>query len=140
MGKTDADLKKFLEDCKKMKSSEADLATAEKIGFKTKLTTKHPLLNKQIPIWIANYVLMDYGTGVVMGVPAHDDRDFDFATKYSIDIEKVIESSKDELPSSEKGILINSDKYNSMNSDDAIGKMINDLEVTKMLDPLSISD
>ena len=57
MGETDADLKKFLEDCKKMKSSEADLATAEKIGFKTKLTAKHPLLNKQIPIWIANYAL-----------------------------------------------------------------------------------
>ncbi len=136
MGKTDADLKKFLEDCKKMKSSEADLATAEKIGFKTKLTAKHPLLNKQIPIWIANYVLMDYGTGVVMGVPAHDDRDFDFATKYSIDIEKVIESSKDELPSSEKGILINSDKYNSMNSDDAIGRMIKDLEVSKIARPI----
>ncbi len=136
MGKTDADLKKFLEDCKKMKSSEADLATAEKIGFKTKLTAKHPLLNKQIPIWIANYVLMDYGTGVVMGVPAHDDRDFDFATKYSIDIEKVIESGKDELPSSEKGILINSDKYNSMNSDDAIGRMINDLEVSNIARPI----
>ena len=74
-----------------------------------------------LDVWIANYVLMDYGTGVVMGVPAHDERDYEFAEKYNIEIKKVIEC--DELPSPKKGVLINSDNFTGQESVEAIHKI-----------------
>ena len=117
------EINEFIKKCNATKMAEADMAKAEKLGLKTNFKVKHPLLDTNLEVWIANYVLMDYGTGVVMGVPAHDERDYEFAQKYNIDIKKVIEC--DELPSPEKGTLINSDNFSGQQSDEAI-KNIND--------------
>ena len=80
--------------------SEADIATAEKVGIFTGLFALHPISNKKIPIWIANYVLAGYGEGAIMAVPAHDERDFEFANKYNLSVIQVIkkDSGLDELP------------------------------------------
>ncbi|MBC8058348.1 MAG: leucine--tRNA ligase [Rhizobiales bacterium] len=80
----------FIEECKTGGTTEAELATQEKKGIATGLTVEHPLTHESIPVWIGNYVLMAYGDGAVMGVPAHDERDFAFAKKYGIDILQVI--------------------------------------------------
>ena len=77
--------------------AEADMAKAEKLGLKTNLKVKHPLLDTNLDVWIANYVLMDYGTGVIMGVPAHDERDYEFAQKYNIEI-KLFNKMKKPFP------------------------------------------
>ncbi len=80
----------FIEDCKKMETSEAAMETMEKRGIASGLTALHPISGEPVPIWIANFVLMGYGTGAVMSVPAHDERDFDFALKYNLPIRQVI--------------------------------------------------
>ena len=72
--------------------SEADIATAEKVGIFTGLFALHPISNKKIPIWIANYVLAGYGEGAIMAVPAHDERDFEFAKKYNLSVIQVIKN------------------------------------------------
>ena len=88
----------------------------------------HPLTNEEIPVWIGNFVLLDYGTGVVMGVPGHDQRDFEFASKYNLDIKQVISTSaNDELPVLTRGILLNSNEYNDLDSDSASKKIIEEL-------------
>ena len=109
--------------------AEADMAKADKLGLKTNLKVKHPFTGIDLDVWIANYVLMDYGTGVVMGVPAHDERDHEFALKYNIDIKQVIKA--DEVPSSEKGELINSEKFNGMTSENAIQDINSSLKKKK---------
>ena len=76
LSKQDSNINKFLENIKKVSSAEADQAKAEKLGYKTKVNIIHPLTKDLIPLWIINYVLMDYGTGAIMGVPAHDERDY----------------------------------------------------------------
>ena len=108
----------FVKQCNETKMAEADMAKADKLGFKTNLKVRHPFLDMNLDVWIANYVLMDYGTGVVMGVPAHDERDYEFAKKYNIEIKKVIEC--DELQSPKKGKLIDSDFFTGQESDEAI--------------------
>ena len=108
----------FVKQCNETKMAEADIAKADKLGLKTNLKVRHPFLDMNLDVWIANYVLMDYGTGVVMGVPAHDERDYEFAKKYNIEIKKVIEC--DELPSPKKGKLIDSDSFTGQESDEAI--------------------
>ena len=120
------EINEFIKKCNSTKMAEADMAKAEKLGLKTNLKVKHPFLDTNLDVWIANYVLMDYGTGVVMGVPAHDERDYEFAQKYNIEIKKVIEC--DELPSPKKGALINSDNFNGQESDEAINNINNYLE------------
>ena len=120
------EINEFIKKCNETKMAEADMAKAEKLGLKTDLKVKHPFLDTNLDVWIANYVLMDYGTGVVMGVPAHDERDYEFAQKYNIEIKKVIEC--DELPSPKKGALINSDNFTGQESDDAIKNINNYLE------------
>ena len=117
----------FLEKCREIKAAEADIVKAEKLGIDTKLKVIHPLTGEKIPVWIGNFVLLDYGTGVVMGVPAHDLRDFEFAIKYDLPIKEVIKNSGDELPNSNKGKLINSEKFNGIFSDDASKKIIQEL-------------
>ena len=87
---TDAKLAAFIEACKAGGTTEAELATKEKEGLFTGLTVTHPLTGEQVPLWVGNYVLMSYGDGAVMGVPAHDERDFAFAKKYGIGIEQVV--------------------------------------------------
>jgi leucyl-tRNA synthetase len=80
----------FIAECKAGGSTEAELATQEKKGVPTGLTVTHPLTGEPVPVWVGNYVLMSYGDGAVMGVPAHDERDFAFALKYGIAIRQVI--------------------------------------------------
>ena len=125
-----SEINEFIKKCNATKMAEADMAKAEKLGFKTNLKVKHPFIDMNLDVWIANYVLMDYGTGVVMGVPAHDDRDYEFAQRYNIEIKKVIEAN--ELPSSKKGILLNSDDFTGQKSDEAILNINTHLEKNKI--------
>ena len=102
----------------------------EKTGVFTGAYVINPINNEKVPVWIADYVLEEYGTGAVMAVPAHDIRDYDFATKYNLPIKRVIESSdgsKTELPYVEYGVLVNSGTYNGINSADAKKKITEDL-------------
>ncbi len=85
------ELAAFIEECKRGGTSEAELATQEKKGMATGLTVTHPLTGEELPLWVANYVLMGYGEGAVMAVPAHDERDFEFANKFRLPIKQVIE-------------------------------------------------
>ena len=128
MSKKDKTIKSFLKKCKETSSAEADMAKAEKLGIDTGMKVIHPLTNQKIPVWIGNFVLLDYGTGVVMGVPGHDQRDFEFASKYDLDIKQVISTgSNNDLPILNKGNLINSEKYNDLDSDLASKEIIKDL-------------
>lgn len=103
----------FLKECQAQGTSEAAIEQAEKLGFDTGFTATHPLLGREVPVYIANFILMDYGTGAIFGVPAHDARDFDFATKYALPILPVIASDGD-LPFTGDGALINSDFLNGL--------------------------
>ena len=127
ISKNDKELQEFLSQVKRVSSAEEDLAKAEKLGYKTKLHIIHPVTDEKIPVWIINYVLMDYGTGAIMGVPGHDERDFEFAQKYKIPITRVIDS-KEELPYSGQGKLVNSEGFDGLDSDKAFA------EVTKILE------
>ena len=106
---------------------------AEKIGIDTKIKVKHPFEERYIPVYIANFILMDYGTGAIFGCPAHDQRDFDFAKKYSLEIKQVvskrIEGPIEELDEAfvDDGYLINSDFLNGLRVKDAKNKIINKL-------------
>ena len=96
----------------------------EKIGFKININCDHPTLEKQIPVYIANFVLDTYGEGAIFGCPAHDERDYEFAIKYSLPIIKVIECRDEDLPYTEDGKVINSPMVNGLNKDQAIKAMI----------------
>ncbi|HCK03527.1 MAG TPA: leucine--tRNA ligase, partial [Methylophilaceae bacterium] len=100
----------FINDCKKGGVSEAEISTAEKKGIFTGIYVEHPLLNNKVPVWIANYVLINYGEGAVMAVPAHDDRDYEFAKKYNLPIKQVVENERGvaEDAYTGPGLLINS--------------------------------
>jgi len=128
-------LANFIAECKRGSVAEADVATAEKKGMETGLFVTHPLNGDQLPIWVANYVLASYGEGAVMAVPAHDERDFEFANKYSLPIKAVITlSDNDILPMTEHGTLFNSGKFNGLNFDlaaDAISSALSALNLGK---------
>ena len=132
--KNNKEINSFLEECKKTGVSEAEIATAEKKGIFSGLFAKHPISNKDIPIWIANYVLINYGEGAVMAVPAHDTRDFDFAKKYNLPIIKVI-NSKD-LGNQEayigNGNLINSGEFDGLSNKKAAEKITRKIESLNM--------
>ena len=133
LSEQDKKIESFLKQCKETSSAEADMAKAEKLGIDTGMKVIHPLTNEEIPVWIGNFVLLDYGTGVVMGVPGHDQRDFEFASKYNLDIKQVISTSaNDELPVLTRGILLNSDKYNDLDSDSASKKIIEELSAKNL--------
>ena len=104
----------------------------EKLGIKLNIGCEHPLLDKELPIYVANFVLDTYGEGAIFGCPAHDERDFEFAKKYSLPIIKVIECNDEELPYSGDGKVINSPKLNGLSKDDAIK------EITKYLNESKI--
>ena len=132
--KTNPELAAFIEECKRGPAMEAELATQEKKGMPTGLAVKHPLTGADVPVWVGNYVLMTYGEGAVMGVPAHDERDFEFAKKYSLPIVPVIDV--DGQPYSleawaswygDHGRCINSGPYNGMDFDAAIDSIAKDL-------------
>ena len=128
LGTENNEIEKFLGQCKESKTAEADMATAEKLGIDTGIKVSHPITNKELPVWIGNFVLLEYGTGVVMGVPGHDARDYEFAKKYNLNIDQVIETDDSlDLPILEKGRLINSDKYDGISSDKASIEIIKEL-------------
>ena len=115
------ELQAFIDECKRGGVAEADIATQEKKGIATDLRVQHPLTGELLPVWVANYVLMTYGEGAVMAVPAHDERDFEFASKYQLPIKAVIRTSAgDETPApwqdayAEYGELINSGDFNGL--------------------------
>ena len=131
--KDNKDFIKFKEDCNKTGTTEEALANAEKRGLKTNLFVKHPLIkDKILPIYFANFVLMDYGSGAIFGCPAHDQRDFDFAKKYNLEIIEVVsEGSKGkklEEAYTGNGKLINSSFLNGLNIEQAKEKIINEIE------------
>ena len=119
--------------------TEAEIATREKAGINTQLSVEHPLTKEKIPLWISNYVIMSYGNGAVMGVPAHDERDFEFAKKYKILIKQVIQPKlksnefdvahwKEWYSKKENCICINSGKYSGLDRNEAVKKIISDVE------------
>lgn len=122
---SNAQLQQFIEECKKTDTTEAALETAEKKGMDTGITVIHPVSGKQVPVWVANFVLMGYGTGAVMSVPAHDQRDFEFAQKYGLPIQQVITPLDDtpidlqQAAFTEKGRLINSSQFDGLTSAEA---------------------
>ena len=123
----------FKEECLKVGTTEEALALAEKNGFATSLYAEHPFLKKKIPIYFANFVLMDYGTGAIFGCPAHDQRDFDFATKYNLEIIQVV-SNNDKLSKAYigDGKMINSEFLNDISTEEAKIKIIKIIEEKKL--------
>ncbi|WP_299490864.1 leucine--tRNA ligase [uncultured Shewanella sp.] len=117
--KNNAELTAFIEECKNAGTTEAEMAVMEKKGVATGLNAIHPLTGEAVPIWVGNFVLMNYGTGAVMSVPAHDQRDYEFAHKYGITIKGVIKPNEGELDLSEaaftdKGTLFNSGEFDGL--------------------------
>ncbi len=124
-----ADVAAFIEACKSGGTTEAELATQEKKGVATNLFVTHPLTQEKIAIWVGNYVLINYGDGAVMGVPAHDERDFAFAHKYGIEIKQVIETPgetfdpqkwQDHYGDKQRGTTVNSQGFNSLTHKPAV--------------------
>ena len=121
----DPQLADFLEECKQVKTAEADLATMEKKGMATGSMAIHPITGEQVPIWVANFVLMSYGSGAVMSVPAHDQRDWEFAKAYDIPVKQVVapadgsEADISEQAFTEKGVLLDSGEFSGLTSAEA---------------------
>jgi len=131
--KKNPDVQKFIDQCRTMETSEAAMETMEKRGVDSGLTCTHPLTGNEVPIWIANFVLMGYGTGAVMSVPAHDQRDYEFAKKYNIPMLKVIKPQEgehdiDQSAYTEKGVLCNSNEFNGLDSSQAFEAIASLLE------------
>jgi len=131
--KKNPDVQKFIDQCRTMETSEAAMETMEKRGIDSGLTCTHPLTGNEVPIWIANFVLMGYGTGAVMSVPAHDQRDYEFAKKYNIPMLKVIKPQEgehdiDQSAYTEKGVLCNSNEFNGLDSSQAFEAIASLLE------------
>ena len=128
------ELAAFIQEAKNAKVAEADLATMEKKGMATGLFAIHPLTGEKLPIWVANFVLMHYGTGAVMAVPAHDQRDFEFAQKYSLPIKQVIAPlAHEEIDLTkqafvEHGKLVNSAEFDGLDFDGAFNGIADKLE------------
>ncbi|WP_353170324.1 leucine--tRNA ligase [Acinetobacter rudis] len=137
------ELQAFIEECRMGSVAEADLAVAEKKGMATGLFVKHPLTGAELPVWIANYVLMSYGSGAVMAVPAHDERDFEFANKYNLPIQQVIDAKTaddaefnstewQEWYGSKQGKLVNSAEFDGLDFDAAYAAILAKLEAQSL--------
>jgi len=125
--KTNGKIKKFIRECE-LSNSEKD-----KLGFNTEINAEHPITKKAIPVYIANFVLMDYGLGAIFGCPAHDQRDLDFAIKYNLDVVKVVKNEKEndqiiDVAITGDGTLINSDFLNGLNVEDGKKKILEFIE------------
>ena len=128
----------FVDRCRSMRTAEAEIAMLEKEGVPTTLTVQHPLTGEPLPVWVANFVLMEYGSGAVMSVPGHDQRDWEFARKYGIPIKQVIEPAPggpagracnlDEAAFVDYGRLVNSGEYDGLSSADAFDAIASALE------------
>ncbi|MBY6212705.1 leucine--tRNA ligase [Microbulbifer agarilyticus] len=134
LAESNPELKAFIAECKKQSMSEADMATMDKKGMDTGLKAIHPLTGEEVPVWVANYVLMDYGSGAVMAVPAHDQRDWEFAKKYDLPIKQVIAPANgeaidlDKEAFVEKGKLVNSGGFDGLDFDAAFNAIADGLE------------
>ena len=132
------ELAAFVADCKQTSVAEADMAQAEKLGMDIGLRATHPLTGEAIPVWVANYVLMDYGSGAVMAVPAHDERDWEFARKYSLPMKTVVcdEEGKPAITTdnayTERGVLTGSAEFDGCNFDEAFEGIAARLEAAGM--------
>ena len=132
--KNHPELAQFIQEAKNTKVAEADIATMEKKGMATGLYAVHPLTGEQVPVWVANFVLMHYGTGAVMAVPAHDQRDFEFAQKYHLPIKQVIEPMNGEeidltkQAFTEHGKLIHSGEFDGLTFEAAFNGIADKLE------------
>ena len=137
------ELAAFIEECRMGSVAEADLATAEKKGMATGLFVKHPVTGEELPVWIANYVLMSYGSGAVMAVPAHDERDFEFANKFGLTIKQVIDAKGaddadfdaatwQEWYGSKEGKLVNSGEFDGLDLQGAYDAFLAKLEPTEL--------
>ena len=145
--KNNPELAGFIEKCKHVSVMEADMATMEKEGMDTGLTVTHPLTGEQVPVWVGNYVLMGYGEGAVMAVPAHDERDFGFARKYKLPIKQSIAEKGEggsekgfsidawhEWYASKAGYCTNSQKYDGLNYEAAVDAIAADLNAKDLGD------
>ena len=134
--KQNQELSDFILACNRVKVAEADIAKLEKKGMFTGLYAEHPITQDAIPIWVANFVLMDYGSGAVMSVPGHDQRDWEFAKKYDLPIKNVVSPGSKSNDSYDlekgafvgKGILVNSGDYDGMNFSEAFSDITKELE------------
>ncbi|MDO9167920.1 MAG: leucine--tRNA ligase [Methylobacter sp.] len=132
---SNADISAFIADCKMMETSEAAMETMEKRGIDSGIKALHPITGEPVPVWIANFVLMGYGTGAVMSVPAHDQRDFEFALKYGIAIKQVVFAKDGEVADdcseqayTVKGVLKNSGAFDGLTSEQAFAAISEALE------------
>lgn len=124
---TNPELAAFIEECNRTKVAEADMAKMEKQGMATGMSVSHPLTVDSVPVWVANFVLMEYGSGAVMSVPGHDQRDWEFARKYGLPIRQVIKPVEDSETScdldsaafTERGLLVNSGEFDGLNFEQA---------------------
>ncbi|MCL2074961.1 MAG: leucine--tRNA ligase [Betaproteobacteria bacterium] len=134
--KNNPEIAAFIEECRLCGFAEADLATMEKKGMPTGLFVRHPLTNDAVPVWVGNYVLMGYGEGAVMAVPAHDERDFAFAKKYGLPIRQVISAADETFDLDEwqdwyadkiHAVCVNSGKYDGLSHEAAVEEIASDL-------------
>lgn len=135
--KSNPALAAFIEECKTGGTTEAELATQEKKGVPTGLYVTHPLTDEKVQVWVGNYVLMGYGDGAVMGVPAHDERDFAFALKYGIEIKQVVlvdgetfnyHQWQDWYGDKQRGVTINSDSFSGLSHKEAVNAVAHALQ------------
>ena len=138
LAENNTELAEFISACKQASVAEADMAQAEKLGMDTGLRATHPLTGEAIPVWVANYVLMDYGSGAVMAVPAHDERDWEFARKYSLPMKTVV-CDPDGQPAetadsayTEHGVLTGSAEFDGLDFDEAFEGIAARLEAVGM--------
>jgi leucyl-tRNA synthetase len=137
LAKDNPALAKFVAECKVQSVAEADMANMEKKGMDTGIKAAHPITGEEIPVWVANYVLMDYGSGAVMAVPAHDQRDYEFAQKYSLPIKQVIaplngeQCDLEKEAFVEKGILVHSGEYDGLDFEAAFEAIAQTLTAAK---------
>ena len=128
-----AKIAEFIAECKTTKTAEADMATMEKRGMATGFFAIHPLTGNKVPVWIANFVLIEYGTGAVMAVPGHDERDYEFASKYNLPIKPVILNKDDQAPDlseqayTEHGKLFNSGEFDGLDFEQAFNAIADKL-------------
>jgi len=133
---SNSDVAAFVEECKKMDAAEATLETMEKKGMALGISAIHPLTGEEVPLWVANFVLMSYGTGAVMAVPGHDERDWEFAKKHDLSIVQVIAPEDgsvidiDEAVFIDKGVLVNSGDFDGLSYEDACNAIADHFEAS----------
>jgi leucyl-tRNA synthetase len=138
--KDNAELQGFLDACNRTKTAEAEMAKQEKRGMATGVSVEHPLTGDSIPVWVANFVLMEYGSGAVMSVPGHDQRDWEFAVKYDLPIKQVIEPLENSQTQcdlkvcafTERGTLVNSGQYDGLDFQAALEAIGDELAGKKL--------